>query len=533
MQHIGDACEGGLALWFKPWRLSTGPNTSDKPSPKVYLEGVLTDNLELNVLQLQEVFAYPDNLALRVRRVYVQSLNMHAVILYIEGAADARAVEENMLKPMLELEKRELEEATVDRLNFVKDHVLASLSIKLSNHYQDIVDELLSGNTILLLPEVQQAIVADTRGFKHRNISEPTVEQAISGPKEAFVEAADVNRSLIRKYLKDNQLQCEMVHIGQQRKHPVYLMYLRNIASEQIVDRVKRRIEQVQSDNVPNLYILGQHLEDRPYSLLPSVMLTERPDRVAAFLQEGHTAVVMDNSPVALIAPITFWSLFHAAEDQYNRWLTGNFMRLMRITSILLTMLIPAVYIAISTFHVEMLPTDLMLAISAARERVPFPVLAEILFMELSFELLRESGVRVPAAIGSTIGIVGALVLGQAAVDANLVSPILVIIVAITGLASYIVPDITLNFSIRIQRFIFIVFAAWFGFFGLALYMTYVMAYLVSFKSFGVPFMSPVAPSLSSANDTFLRPPVWKQWVRPANLSPKDKIRSDSPERNN
>src|SRR5690606_23143195 len=247
-------------------------------------------------------------------------------------------------------------------------------------------------------------------------------------------------------------------------------------------------------------------------------------------LQEGHPAVVMDNSPVALIAPITFWSLFHAAEDQYNRWLTGNFMRLMRITSILLTMLIPAVYIAISTFHVEMLPTDLMLAISAVRERVPFPVLAEILFMELSFELLRESVVRVPATIGSTIGIVGALVLGQAAVDANLVSPILVIIVAITGIASFIMPDISLNFSIRVQRFIFIIFGSCIGFFGIGLYMTFAIAYIVSFKSFGVPFLSPMAPAWSSAGDVFFRNVLWKQWFRPVNLSPKDPKKEEKPE---
>jgi len=196
------------------------------------------------------------------------------------------------------------------------------------------------------------------------------------------------------------------------------------------------------------------------------------------------------------------------------------------------TMLVPAVYVAVSSYHVEMLPTDLMLAIAAARERVPFPIIVEIIFMELTFELIRESGIRVPAPIGSTIGIVGALVLGQAAVDANLVSPILVIIVAITGLASFIIPDITLNFSIRVQRFIFIMFGALFGFFGIALYMSFVLAYLVSFKSFGVPFFSPLAPRLSASKDMFIRSPLRKQWLRPANLMPKDQTKQDKPEGN-
>jgi len=496
----------------------------------IYQEGELTNDLQVNIRMLEDAFDYPTNVALKQRRFQIRALQTDAVILYIENAADSRQVERSIVKPLMEMENDPaLQQAGMAPLMFIREHVLPALALKQVSTFQEIIMELLHGNTVLLLAQSPLALVAETPGFETRNVTTPQVEQAIRGPREAFVESADVNRSLVRKYIRDASLHCDPVYFGKHSSNKVYLMYMSNIASEELVNRVKKRIESIRTDTVSNLFMLEQLIEERPYSLLPSVLLTERPDRTASFLQEGHVAVIMENSPVALIAPVTFWALFHAAEDQYQRWASGNFMRIIRFLAILITMLIPAVYLAISTFHVEMLPTDLMLAISAARERVPFPVIVEIVFMELTFELIRESGIRVPAPIGTTIGIVGALVLGQAAVDANLVSPILVIIVAITGLASFIVPDATFNFSIRMQRFIFIIFGATMGFYGIGLYVTFVIAYLVSFTSFGVPFLSPMAPSMHSAKDMIIRPPLTKQWMRPANLNPQDPSKQDKP----
>lgn len=515
-------------MGFKPWRRMSPAREQlqQQIQSDIFLQGKLTSNLQLNVSTIQNAFAYPDNFSFKMRELNILSLGLTASILYIEGAAKADTIQQFILKPLLECEASQ---DAAEPLAFLRDKVLTSLSLKEVTSFQEIADEIVKGNTALLLETIPQALIIDTRGFEYRSIEQPSVEQSLWGPKESFIESAEVNRSLIRKYLQDQNLQCEVVTFGPNNQE-AYVMYLKDIANEDIVERVKKRIEQVNSQLVQNIYILEQHLEERPYSPIPTLFITERPDRVVGFLQEGHVTIVMDNSPSVIIAPATFWSFFHAAGDIYNRWIIGNFARLIRLIAIFATMFIPGIYIAISTYHVEMLPTDLMLAIAAARERVPFPVIAEILFMEISFELLRESGIRVPAAIGSTIGIVGALVLGQASVEANLVSPILVIIVAVTGLASFIIPDITLNFVVRLQRFIFILFAAFLGFFGFALYLTFAISYIVTVKSFGVPFLSPLAPNLKSSNDLFLRSVAWKLWLRPGNMRPKDITRQDKPE---
>ena len=517
-------------MGFKPWKKTSSATslTQENIQAQIFEQGKLTSKLQANLSSIQNAFAYPENLSFKKREFQIHSLGLPAAILYIEGAAKAESIQEFVMKPLLECDT---DAGGEEPLEFLRQKVLTAISLQQVSDFQSIADEILNGNTALVLDGIPQALIIDTRGFEYRSIEKPSLEQSLWGPKESFIESAEVNRSLIRKYLKDQNLQCEVVTFGS-NKQEVYIMYLKDVANDQIVNRVKKRVEQINSQLVQNIYILEQHLEERPYSPLPTLFMTERPDRVVNFLQEGHVTIIMDNSPAVLVAPATFWLFFHAAEDMYNRWMLGNFTRIIRIIAIFVAMFIPAVYIAISTYHVEMLPTDLMLAISAARERVPFPVIAEILFMEISFELLRESGIRVPAAIGSTIGIVGALVLGQASVEANLVSPILVIIVAVTGLASFIIPDVSLNFFVRLQRFIFILFAAFLGFFGFALYLTLLISYLTTVKSFGVPYLSPMAPNINSSYDMFLRSVAWKQWLRPGNIAPKDDTRQDKPERN-
>jgi spore germination protein KA len=306
-------------------------------------------------------------------------------------------------------------------------------------------------------------------------------------------------------------------------------MYLKNIADEAIVNNVIKRLKDIETDTVLTLSQVEQYIEERSYSLFPTTLMTERPDRAASFVLEGHVILIMENSPTAIIAPTTFWSFIHTVEDQYLRMPYGNFIRIIRLVALMIALLVPATYIAVTTFHSGMIPTDLLLSIAATRERIPFPVFIEIMIMEVSFEILREAGVRVPNTLGPTIGIVGALILGQAAVEANLVSPILVVIVSITGLASFTIPDVSFNITVRILRFVFLFVAYIFGFFGMALVAAFLMAYLVSMKSFGVPFFAPLAPHSPSSKDLMTRPPIWKQWIRPLSISPKQKVRSPKP----
>ena len=336
---------------------------------------------------------------------------------------------------------------------------------------------------------------------------------------------------LIRKHFKSEKLVSESIEVGEKSKNDVYMMYVEGITDPNLVNTVRERIKGIKTDFLSNVSMLEQFIEERSYSLISTVMYTERPDRAAAFLAEGHVIFIIDGSPGCLIVPVTFWSFFHAAEDQYQRWFYGNFIRIVRLLAVLISLLTPALYIAIVNFHGEMIPSDLAVSIAASREVLPFPVITEILLMEISFELIREAGVRVPTTIGPTIGIVGALILGQAAVEANIVSPILVIVVAITGLSSFAIPETALSYTIRISRFLLLMAGASMGFFGISLVLIIGLAYILSITSFGVPFMSPLAPHFPSSNDTFTRAPTFKQGLRPSNVSKSDFIRRKKPKR--
>lgn len=487
----------------------------------------LSDDLLVNIDSLKTAFSYPANNALKFRNLYLPLYKKSVAILFIEGTVNIDLIDMNILKPMTNNPESPLPK--VDFVSLLTTTILTSATTEIISTVKDATNALVNGNTIILIDQEQHALSVDTAKFENRAVSEPTTETDIVGPKVAFNESAAVNRSLLRRQLRNPDFICETVTVGDKSSQEVFIMYLNNIADEKLVDNIKKRLQNIETDAVLTLSQVGQYIEERPYSLIPSTLQTERPDRAASFVLEGHIVLVMENSPSALVAPTTFWSFFHTVEDQYLRMPYGNFLRIIRLIAIFIALLVPALYIALTTFHSEMLPTDLMLAIAATRERIPFPVFIEILIMEVSFEILREAGVRVPNVLGPTIGIVGALILGQAAVQANIVSPILVVVVAITGLASFTIPDVSLNIAVRMFRFIFLIVAYLFGFFGMAIVAAFSVAYLVSLKSFGVPFFAPFAPYLPSSNDMVTRKTLWQQWLRPFSTSPKQKVRAAKP----
>lgn len=487
------------------------------------LSTVLADNLE----RLKRDFTYPDNTALSIRHLYVPALKTEAALLFLEGAADPVVIENMILEPLLN--KTPFEPRHEDVVTAALEEILTSTSGKTVSAFEAINHELLFGRSVVLFDGADNGLTIQTPGFKTRPVATPAVEHVLRGPKEAFVESIATNRSLIRRQLRDRHLVTESVNVGMRAKSEVTILYINDLANPELVEKVRKRVASVEADAVSNLSILEQYIEDRSYSLIPSALQTERPDRACSFLLEGHIVLLMDNSPTAMIVPVTFWALFHTPEDTYLRWAYGNFLRILRLLAIFVALMTPSIYIAISTFHEEMLPTDLLLAIAAARERVPFPALIEVFIMELAFELVREASVRVPTIIGPTIGIVGALILGQAAVEANIISPILVIVVAMTGISSFTIPEISFNFGVRIVRFLNLLVASFLGFFGIALLFTCIIAYMVSFKSFGVPFLAPLSPHYRSSKDMILRPPLWKQWLRPLFTVPQVKKRGPKP----
>ncbi|MEK3934491.1 spore germination protein [Sporosarcina sp. FSL W7-1349] len=489
------------------------------------MEQSFSTDLDLNVSLLKEAFSSPTNQSLKLRNITVLQGTKKGVILFIEGTVDTKAIEENIIKPLLKVTDIPNE----DGMSVVADSVLINTGSKQLTKLRDAVKYLLRGNTLILFEGEDVAISAETTGFENRSVTEPTVENVVRGPKESFNESMAVNQSLIRKQIKDSRLLCETMTVGNSFVKDVSIMYIKGVADEELLNEVKKKINELESDLIQNLSILEQYVESRTYSIVPSTLLTERPDRACSFLLEGHIVLLMESSPYALVVPVTFWSMFHTIEDQYLRWAYANFIRIITLISVFIALYTPAIYLAVSTFHIEMLPPDLLFAIAATREVVPVPVLWEIILLEIVFEILRAAGIRIPSVIGPTIGIVGALILGQAAVQANLVSPILVIVVAITGLSSFVIQDLNLGFMIRILRFAFIFIANFMGFFGIFLATACLFAYLVSLKSFNVPFLAPFAPYFRSPKGLVLRPSIWKQALLPFYASRQNEESRNNP----
>lgn len=482
------------------------------------LTGVLHSDLDI----FKEIFFYPKNKDFIIRPIYIKALEADGFLIYMNGSACINTLTQDIISPLVE---NTLDSKSEDAITDIIKRIITAKNAEKKYEVSEITTDIVHGNVVLLIQDSLVAISFSTTEYEHRSIEKPSNENTIKGPKEAFVESVQVNRSLIRKHLKYQNLITESITVGEKAKADVYIMYIEGIADPDLIENVGGRIKSIKIDFLSNVSILEQYIEERSYSLVPTVLYTERPDRAAAFLNEGHIILIIDGSPACLIVPVTFWSFFHTAEDQYLRWFYGNFVSIIRIFAIITALLTPALYIAITNFHAEMVPSDLAVSIAAAREALPFPIIAEIIMMEASFELIREAGVRIPTTIGPTIGIVGALILGQAAVEANIISPILVIIVSITGLSSFAIPDISLSYTIRIARFLLIISGGIMGLLGVSLCLTVSLAYLLSITSFGVPFLSPLAPHYPSSKDFYTRPPVWKQWLRPSNISKLNPIR--------
>ncbi|NLS44409.1 MAG: spore germination protein [Firmicutes bacterium] len=481
----------------------------------------LSKNIDENLETLKHILHYEINSDVIVRTFDIPTVpKVKAAILFIDGLVAGDLINLAILQPLMLIANLDTSE-TKDHLNQVKRRLLPGNQVVEQDNYRAAIEDILSGVTCLLIEGYDIALTIDTRSWEHRSIDKPSSEMVVRGPQEAFNETLKSNLALIRRRMQTPDLIIEILKVGTLSRTDCALLYIEGLTNPQLVREAKRRITRTESDHIQDTGILEQFIEDKPYVLAPQTLSTERPDRMAAFLAEGYVGIMLDGSPFGLILPATFWSLLQSAEDYFLRWPFGAFLRIIRVLALVLAILLPAIYLALTNYHPEMIPTDLLLSITASRERVPFPTIVEVLIMELSIELIREAGIRIPGVIGSTLGIVGALILGQAAVAASIVSPILVVIVAITALGAFAVPNFNMAFAIRIYRFIYIILAAVLGFYGVAIgVFTQLMVY-VNLNSFGVPYMSPVAPYTKSSGDALFRYPLWKLEIRPFFLKPQ------------
>ncbi len=489
------------------------------------LKNKISSDIETNKKVIKTTYDIPKNsdLVLREFNVTVREKTLKAFIVFIDGMTNSTNINNFILQPLMLLSNIEIHDETKAVGEYIFERLIPYNQLKKAENYTDVISAVNFGGCAIFIEGLEYAFVADTKTWEHRGIDSPKSETVIRGSQEAFNEQIRSNTALLRKILKDKDLMIQSMSIGERSNTPCAVLYIKDIANESLVREVLKRVKSIKVDYIFDSGELEQFLEDSTFMSAPQLLATERPDNVAMMLSKGNVAVILDGSPYVLVMPATITDFLHTTEDTNVRYPYVNFIRAIRIIGIAIALLLPGIYIAITNFHQEMIPTNLLFAIEASRENVPFPSVVEILIMEFCFELIREAGLRVPGAIGSTIGIVGGLILGQAAVSANVASPIMIIIVAITALGSFTVPSFSMSFSIRINRFAYIILGAIAGFLGIALGLVINSLILASSKSFGVPFLTPFAPVTNGrTSDKLTRKPLWKQEERPDYLNSKD-----------
>lgn len=498
-------------------RKGKGDEGARGPAPE---EPSVAPDLDKNLLTVRRILHTDRNSDVIIREFLLPvGKGIRAAFVFIDGMVNLRAVNADILRPLLDPDfaarlARGLAAGNVEKL-------FPAAATTLHDSMRKVVTETLMGNLALFVDGLGKALVVDVKGWEKRPISEPVTERVVIGPHEAFAETLKVNITMLRRILRTPDLICELLEVGKVTHTQVAIFHIEHITNPRLVNEVKRRISSIKASYVAESAILDQLIDVPRFWMVPHAVLTERPDRFAGAVAEGYVGIMVDHSPFGLVVPITIADFFSSAEDIYLRPPAPTFLKLIRASGMLATLILPGLYIAAVTFHHEMIPSVLLQAIAASKEGVPTPTPLAVFAGELGFDFIREAGVRVPSPVGPTIGIVGALLIGDAAVRASLLAPVTVIIIAVTAVASFTIPNQDVATLVRIFKYVFIVAGSTFGILGIGLLLYVVGVYLCSLRSFGVPIVAPVIAGGPSARDVVARRAVWKMEHRPRFLRPE------------
>lgn len=483
---------------------------------KEKIEDKIESKVEKNIKYLKELLKDNSDVVYRVFKVG----DWNAVLVYIDGMADKLLLDNYVLEPLMLCSKG------IEDVEQIKDQLLAVSDMREINKLSEGVNAALSGDTLMFIDELNCAYVIATRFWPARGVGDPSGETVTRGAREGFTETVRFNTVLVRRRIRDTRLRVKSKTIGTRSKTDVAIMYIEDIVNEKVLNELKDRIDKIDIDAVFDSAYIEQLIEDNKYSPFPQIQSTERPDVVAAALYEGRVALLVDNSPFAIIVPCTLPNLFQSPDDYYQRWMHASMLRFIRMLSILISLTAPALYVAVTSFHTAIIPTKLAYSIAASREGVPFPAFVEAIIMELFLALLMEAVVRLPRPIGATIGIVGGLVIGQSAVSAGIVSPIMIIIVAITAITTFVTPNYEVTTAFRLMRFLLIITTAIAGLYGMMMGLIVILIHLVRMKSFGIPYLAPaVSTNMSDLKDMYIKAPLSTLKERPKYMKTGDKIR--------
>ncbi len=503
----------------------------EKQDKEKLKDAYITEALKDNLSSLKGIFKGCYDFS--IREVQKPEEQLTYAICYIDGMVDSTVVNEMVMKSLNHICFGAAKD-TQSRLNIMKNNLSSSGEPKLVSCLADIVSELLNSSCIVLIDGHSEAISIYMEGTKTRSITEPTVEAVVKGPLEAFTESGFTSVTQIRRRLKTHKLKTEYLKLGKESKTRIVVAYIEGIADRKVVREVKRRLSAIDTDIILATGQVQAYIEDDYLSPFPQTELTERPDSGVAALVEGRVLIIVDGTPFILMVPTTITYFFTSADDYYNRYIFASFIRVLRYLALFVSIFGPSLYVAITTFHAEMIPTMLLMTIANARAEVPFPAFIEAMLMELVFEVIREAGARQPKTLGQALNIVGALVIGQLSVQAGLVSPAMIIVVAVTGLASFLIPKINTSREVSLIRFPMLILGGVLGIFGITLGVLVMLIHLVSLRSFGVPYMSPITPiNLKGMKDAIIKFPEYMLTRRPDFIQKNNLTRRKEKDENN
>ncbi|WP_400243509.1 spore germination protein [Niallia sp. JL1B1071] len=476
-----------------------------------------TTELEKNIAEIRKELG--DSVDLVKRNIFfLGNRQVSSVLFYIDGLASIEHVEKVIDAMMYEgnefVKRNQL--MISDLQTLIEQHVLMNTSFSMIEEVEKALIAILSGDSILFVDGCHKAFHIQTKGWDTRSVDEPQTEQVVRGSRDGFTENIRTNTALVRRRIRDPELRLETMSIGLRTRTDVNIAYINGVVKKGLVDEVKKRLNSIQIDGILESGYIEEMIADSPFSPFTTVMSTERPDKVASALLEGRVAIFVDNTPFVLVVPTYFWQFLQASDDYYMGFMAGSFFRIIRYIAFIISLTLTSIYVMLVSFHQEMIPTPLALTIASGREIVPFPVLLEALLMEITFELMREAGLRMPKPVGQAVSIVGSLVIGQAAVQAGIVSPFMVIVVAVTGISSFAIPNYSASYSIRLIRFPLLIASGTLGLLGFSVMFALLAIHALSIRSFGESYLAPATPfQPNDQKDTLIRFPWWGMKKRP------------------
>ncbi len=482
--------------------------------------GMLSTAITQNIESLNSIFN--DTPDLVIRTFLYKQTGSQAALVYLSGLTDKNAINNNVLHQLMFY--------TVDEDQGELPVTLGSM--EMMHSWEQAMTAILQGNCFLFIDGISHGYSLETQGWPQRAITDSQIEASLKGAHQGFIETSNQNIALIRRYITSRELKIRELYIGRRAKSKISILYIEDITLPELLQEMVNRITKLDIDCILNTGELVEYIEDNPFSLFPQMITTERPDTAASQLLQGRICVVVDRSSSVLIAPVSLVAFFQGIDDYSTRWPVATFLRLLRFLACFVAAFLPGIYIACISFNHELIPLDLILSVGEFRAAVPYPPLIEALLMELMLEMLREAGIRLPSPIGQTVGIVGGIVIGQAAVQAGIVSNIMVVIVASTAVASFILPNYDMASAIRLVRFPVMIIASLFGIIGIIAGFMILIAQVINLKSLGESFSSPIAPvRLADWKDVFIRVPLWKMVMRPKSVRSlqKKKMSSNRP----